>query len=63
MKTLDEARLELWEAGLNYGKACIELGLSKETAIRKYLTSANTNIDKDKDTETIAKCAITFAYC
>lgn len=61
MKSLNETRAELWNAGLNYGKACIEAGLPKKAAIEKCLTSMDINIDKD--TEIIIKCAIAFAYC
>lgn len=59
MKTLDKVREELWEAGQKYGKACIDLGLSKETAIAKYIDDTQA----DKDTLIIVKCSIAFAYC
>ena len=61
MTTLNDVRIELWDVGLRYGKACIELGLSKEAAIEKYITTTTDSIDKD--TLIIAKCAIAFAYC
>lgn len=59
MKTLNEVRQELWEAGQKYANACIELGLSKDLAIEKFVTSA-TKIDKD--TLIIAKCSIVHTY-
>ncbi len=60
MKTLNEVRTELWEAGQKYAKACIELGLSEEAAIEKYTSSMNDNTDKD--TIIIVKCSIALAY-
>ena len=60
MKTLDEVRTELWEAGQKYGTACIELGLSKEAALKKYTASMDPNTDEN--TFIIAKCSIAFSY-
>ena len=60
MKTLNEVRTELWKAGQKYAKACVELGLSQEVAIEKYIASMDTNTDKD--TIIIVKCSIALAY-
>lgn len=58
MKTLDEVREELWVSGLKYAKACIDLGLSKDAAIAKYIADTQA----DKDTLIIVKCSIALAY-
>jgi len=61
MKTLDQVRTELWEAGQKYAKACIELGLSQDETIDKFISSS-THINMDKDTLVIIKCSIALVY-
>ncbi len=61
MKTLDEVRTELWEAGQKYAKACIELGLSQEITVEKFISSSS-HIDIDEDTLVIIKCSIALVY-
>ncbi len=61
MKTLDEVRIELWEAGQKYAKACIELGLSEKATVDKFISSSP-HINMDKDTLVIIKCSIALVY-